>query len=144
MLRSVVIASVQAPPQQTSQTGVQIGQTPATLREPMPTLLQPPRQLLSEIGRKAQALARPSTEGTRDVRAQLEYPERDLEPFACALTGTSAEVLEPRHCDIEGIFPSWLHGDLFRNGPGTWDIETRNGSMYSLAHWYTCNVPLRH
>ena len=59
----------------------------------------------------------------------------DLQPFACGLTGTSVEVLEPRQCDVVGAVPSWLQGDLYRNGPGTFDVETNSGSMYSIAHW---------
>ena len=51
-----------------------------------------------------------------------QHEHGDQQPFACGLTGTSAEVLEPRQCDVEGAIPSWLQGDLYRNGPGTWDI----------------------
>ena len=135
MLRSSVVASAQAPPKQKPQSGHKLGQAPAPLREPMSTLLEPPRHLLPELGRKLKA-AQNSTGAARLDGAQLKQHEQgDQQPFACALTGTSVEVLEPSQCDVEGTIPSWLEGDLYRNGPGTWDIETKNGSIYSLAHW---------
>ena len=99
----------------------------------MSLLSEPPRHLLSEIGRKVKNGAHHSIEEPTVEGSQAPVP--DLQPFACGLTGTSVEVLEPRQCDVEGSIPSWLQGDLYRNGPGTFDVETKGGSVYSIAHW---------
>lgn len=99
----------------------------------MSTLPEPPRHLLSELGRRAKGDAHQSSGAAKAAGAQHHMP--DLQPFACGLTGTSVEVLEPRQCDIEGTVPSWLQGDLYRNGPGTFDVDTSSGSVYSIAHW---------
>lgn len=102
----------------------------------MSILPEPPRRLLSEIGRRANGDAHQSSGPATVLGSQHHMPEAgNLQPFACGLTGTSVEVLEPRQCDVEGNIPSWLQGDLYRNGPGTFDINTRSGSVYSIAHW---------
>ena len=96
----------------------------------MPSLMHPPKHLLSEIGR-------------RSVPAQVTRSGPDngidhkLAMFACGMTGTPAEVSDPQPCSIEGSFPMWLSGNLYRNGPGTFDVETKDGKVLSLAHWYT-------
>ena len=146
MLRSLIFASALAPPKAApkhkSRSGIQIGQAPTPPREPMSALTEPPRHLLSDIGLRTKGDAHQSSkirtvEGTQD-----HMPEHgDLQPFACGLTGTSVEVLEPRLCDVEVAIPSWLQGDLYRNGPGTFDIETKSGSVYSVAHWYAAVFP---
>ena len=104
----------------------------------MSALIEPPRHLLSEIGLRSKGDAHQNSkiltvEGTQDQLPSAEHG--GLQPFACGLTGTSVEVLEPRQCDVEGAIPSWLQGDLYRNGPGTFDVETKSGSVYSIAHW---------
>ena len=135
MLRHLVLASVQTPVKRTHQSNNQIGQAPTTARESMTALLEPPRHLLPEIGSRAKAAGDPGTHAPFDRGQLTDSQHSDLQPFACALTGTAVEVLESTQCDVEGAVPSWLQGDLYRNGPGTWDIETKNGSVYSLAHW---------
>ena len=134
---SLVSASALAPPKHKSRSGVQIGQAPPT-REPMSTLPEPPRRLLSEIGLRTKADRHQSSKAVAVDRTREQLPsaeQKDLQPFACGLMGTSVEVLEPRQCDVEGAIPSWLQGDLYRNGPGTFDVETNSGSVYSIAHW---------
>jgi carotenoid cleavage dioxygenase-like enzyme len=49
---------------------------------------------------------------------------------------TCAEVREPVALTVEGHLPPWLRGTLFRNGPGVWDIETKDGGVHSLDHWF--------
>lgn len=141
MLRSVILASALSPPKAApkhkSRSGIQIGQAPAPTRDPMSTLTEPPRHLLSEVGIRTKGDAHQSSkvctvDGTQE---QMASEHSDLQPFACGLTGTSVEVLDPRQCGVEGAIPSWLQGDLYRNGPGTFDIETKSGSVYSIAHW---------
>ncbi|KAL3141623.1 hypothetical protein ABBQ32_004860 [Trebouxia sp. C0010 RCD-2024] len=134
MLRSLILASTQAPVKHATHSRIQIGQAPAPRAEPMSTLPEPPRHLLSELGRRAKGDAHQSSGAAKAAGAQHHMP--DLQPFACGLTGTSVEVLEPRQCDIEGTVPSWLQGDLYRNGPGTFDVDTSSGSVYSIAHWF--------
>lgn len=133
MLYSLSTVAYQGPSQVTAQSRVQ---TPAsvTTRTSMPSLPEPPRHLLPELGRRlaghTSTLKHTSQNGsTLPVHA-------DLPPFACGLTGTSVEVMEPRQCEVEGTVPLWLQGDLYRNGPGVWDIETKGGETYSVAHWY--------
>ena len=104
-------------------------------RKVMTTLPAPPKHLLPDIGRKLHADVHRRAKDPSNDTAQVQKPAHELQPFACGLTGTSVEVLEPKQCDVEGSVPSWLQGDLYRNGPGTWDIETKNGTTFSLAHW---------
>lgn len=103
----------------------------------MSTLPEPPRRLLSEIGLRTKGDAHQSSKAVNveRTRDQLPSEQEHLQPFACGLMGTSVEVLEPRQCGVEGAIPSWLQGDLYRNGPGTFDVETTSGSVYSIAHW---------
>ena len=101
----------------------------------MPTLPEPPRHLLAEVGRRA-VPHRSSAKELASGDPASKPAHSDLPSFACGLTGTSVEVLDATPCQIEGTVPDWLEGDLLRNGPGTWDIETKSGQIYSLAHWY--------
>ena len=136
MLRNLILASTQAPVKHAAHSRMQIGQAPAPRAEPMTTLPEPPRHLLSEIGRRAKGDAHQSSGAATAAETQHRTPKTgDLQPFACGLTGVSVEVLEPRQCSVEGTIPSWLQGDLYRNGPGTFDVDTRSGSVYSIAHW---------
>lgn len=137
LLNNLILASALAPPKHTSRSGVQIGQAPPP-REPMSTLPEPPRRLLSEIGLRTKGNAHQSSKAVIGDKTRDQLPsaeQENLQPFACGLMGTSVEVLEPRQCDVEGAIPSWLQGDLYRNGPGTFDVETKSGSVYSIAHW---------
>ena len=133
MLR-IVTAATQAPSKPTAHNIVQV--QPSVLpRTTMPSLPEPPRQLLPELGRRA--VGRSSTAKQLASDGSVTAPAlADLPPFACGLTGTSVEVLEPRRCEVEGSVPSWLEGDLYRNGPGVWDVETKGGQVFSLPHWY--------
>ncbi len=133
MFRTFVIAAYQVPTSTTVRSTVQVRPSgvPPTA---MPSLPEPPRHLLPELGHRA--LGRKSCAKQSAKKGSTTSAHADLQPFACGLTGTSVEVLEPRPCEIEGELPSWLEGDLFRNGPGVWDIETKGGQVYSLPHWY--------
>ena len=66
--------------------------------------------------------------------AQEEHVE--LQSFACGMSGRCPEVSEPQACELQGTVPPWLQGDLYRNGPGTWDIQTKSGQIFSMGHWY--------
>lgn len=46
------------------------------------------------------------------------------------------EVVEPIRLTVEGELPAWLEGTLLRNGPGVYEIETGDGTSYSLDHWF--------
>ncbi len=87
----------------------------------MPALVAPPRNCIPDIGRK--------------VKGDAPEHVEDLQPFACGMTGRSIEVLKPQDCEVLGTIPEWVQGQLYRNGPGAWDIQTRSGEMYSMAHW---------
>ena len=88
----------------------------------MPALVAPPRHCIPDISRK--------------VGDGLPESFEDLQPFACGMTGRSPETLEPQGCEVQGDIPDWLQGQLYRNGPGVWDIQTKSGETFSLAHWY--------
>lgn len=87
----------------------------------MPALVAPPRHCIPDI--------------TRKVTGETDALVEDLQPFACGMTGRSVEVSEPQSCAVQGVFPHWLQGQLYRNGPGVWDVETKSGETFSLAHW---------
>lgn len=94
----------------------------------MPLLPQPQNGLLSEIGRRSVL--------PNGARKQADLAaDQQLAPFACAMTGTPAEVPNARSCEMHGTLPDWLQGDLYRNGPGTFDIRTDGGQVYSIPHW---------
>ncbi len=133
MLRSLLTAAHQSPSHPTTHSVVQT-HSPITTRGAMPSLSEPPRHLLPELGRKL--FGNTGSLQQLPKNGSITPAHADLPPFACGLTGTSVEVLEPRLCDVEGTVPSWLEGNLFRNGPGVWDIETKGGQTYSVAHWY--------
>ncbi len=133
MLRSLLTAAYQSPSRPATHSVVQT-HPPITTRGAMPSLSEPPRHLLPELGRKLFGHTGSPKQLPRN--GSITPAHADLPPFACGLTGTSVEVLEPRRCDVEGTVPSWLEGNLFRNGPGVWDIETKGGQTYSVAHWY--------
>lgn len=134
MLCSLLTAAYQSPSQPTTHSVVQTHPSIIT-RRAMPSLSEPPRHLLPELGHKllghTGSLKQLPKNGSTTTPAHIDLP-----PFACGLTGTSVEVLEPTRCDIDGAIPSWLEGNLYRNGPGVWDIQTKGGQMYSVAHWY--------
>lgn len=88
----------------------------------MPALVAPPRHCIPDI--------------TRKVTGETDALVEDLQPFACGMTGRSVEVSEPQSCAVQGVFPHWLQGQLYRNGPGVWDVETKSGETFSLAHWF--------
>ena len=46
------------------------------------------------------------------------------------------EVVEPIQLEVEGDMPAWLTGTLLRNGPGVFEIETAEGAVHSLDHWF--------
>lgn len=94
----------------------------------MPSLPQPRAALLAEIGRRILPAEAASTAAGHDTDQQLVA-------FACGMSGTPAEVQDPQSCQVEGNLPSWLQGDLYRNGPGTFDIRTDNGKVFSVPHW---------
>ena len=85
-------------------------------------LVAPPRHCVPEIGRQA--------------LGEEQDGHVELQSFACGLTGRCAEVPEPQACELQGTVPQWLQGDLYRNGPGTWDIKTKSGKIFSMGHWY--------
>ena len=37
---------------------------------------------------------------------------------------------------VKGTIPHWVRGSLYRVGPGTWDIETKNGKTFTVGHWF--------
>lgn len=132
MLYSLLTFASQGPLQVTAQSRVQTLAFAAS-RAKMPSLPEPPRHLLPELGRRIAG----RTDILKHTPQNGSPAPADLPPFACGLTGTSVEVMEPRHCEIEGTVPLWLEGDLFRNGPGTWDVKTKGGETYSVAHWFS-------
>ncbi|DBA84901.1 TPA: hypothetical protein ACH3X1_005915 [Trebouxia sp. C0004] len=134
MLRSLLTVAYQSPSWPTTHSVVQAHPS-ITTRRAMPSLSEPPRHLLPELGRKLFG-HKGSLKQLPENGSTTSPAHADLPPFACGLTGTSVEVLEPRRCEVEGIVPSWLEGNLFRNGPGVWDIETKGGQTYSVAHWF--------
>jgi len=87
----------------------------------MPALVAPPRHCIPDIRRK--------------MKGETDALVEDLQPFACGMMGRSVEVLEPQSCEVQGVLPHWLQGQLYRNGPGVWDVETKCGETFSLAHW---------
>ena len=87
----------------------------------MPALVAPPRHCIPDIGRK--------------VNGDAPDAAEELQPFACGMSGRSIEILEPHNCEVHGTIPDWLEGSLYRNGPGAWDIQTKSGETFSLAHW---------
>ena len=58
-----------------------------------------------------------------------------LPPHAVGLIGTVPEVLTPVTLEVSGKIPAWLTGALYRNGPGTFDILRKNGSVHNYSHW---------
>lgn len=48
-------------------------------------------------------------------REPMAYPNCDL---AIWLRTCEKEIIEPLNGVTTGIVPSWIHGSLFRNGPG--------------------------
>ena len=106
------------------QGALNLDVTPVT----MPLLPQPQNGLLSDIGRRSVL--------SNDARKQADAAaDQQLAPFACAMTGTPAEVPSARSCEMHGKLPDWLQGNLYRNGPGTFDIRTDGGQVYSIPHW---------
>ncbi len=85
------------------------------------TLVGPPSDCVPHIGRQAVG---------NHTKLCAE-----LQPFACGMSGRTLEVLEPQDCQVQGGFPDWLQGQLYRNGPGVWDVETQSGDTFSMAHW---------
>jgi len=94
----------------------------------MPALLAPPpRHFIHDIG--------------QTVKDGASTGVEELQPFACGMSGRSVEVLEPQSCEVLGMLPEWLQGQLYRNGPGMWDIQTKSGEMFSFAHWSAQQSP---
>lgn len=88
----------------------------------MPALVAPPpRHCIHDIGQK--------------VKGSASALVEEFQPFACGMSGRSVEILKPQSCEVVGILPEWLQGQLFRNGPGMWDMHTKSGEMFSFAHW---------
>ncbi|KAJ3016211.1 UNVERIFIED_CONTAM: hypothetical protein HDU68_012364, partial [Siphonaria sp. JEL0065] len=57
----------------------------------------------------------------------------DKWPFtACMSDGI--EVPEPVECVVVGSIPTWLSGKLYRNGPGIYNVGTKERNV-SLHHW---------
>ena len=94
----------------------------------MPAVHQPPAHLLPEIGRRSVLLNGAS-------KGAVQATDQKLAPFACGMSGTPVEVPDARPCRVHGSFPQWLRGDLYRNGPGTFDIRTDAGQVFSIPHW---------
>lgn len=65
-------------------------------------------------------------------------PERqdDKEwPFVLGFENT-VETVNPTECEVTGTIPSWVNGVLYRAGPGKFDIERNDGSVFSFSHWF--------
>lgn len=43
---------------------------------------------------------------------------------------------EPVSLGVKGSLPPWLAGSLYRVGPGTFDIRTKNGGVFTVGHWF--------
>lgn len=100
----------------------------AVSAEAMPSLPQPRADLLLEVGRRSVLVNGAS-------KAPEHHTDQQLAPFACGMSGTPVEVPDARPCQLTGTLPTWLQGDLYRNGPGTFDIRTDSGRVFSVPHW---------
>lgn len=59
----------------------------------------------------------------------------DASGYRLGFTSCS-EVVDPIPLTVEGALPPWLEGTLLRNGPGVYEVETDEGTEYSLDHWF--------
>ncbi|KAF4984588.1 hypothetical protein FZEAL_265 [Fusarium zealandicum] len=57
-------------------------------------------------------------------------PPSDANPLAFGLYATP-EIQEPTALQVEGTFPRWLTGSLYRGGAGTWD-----SGNFTAEHWF--------
>ncbi|EJD46942.1 hypothetical protein AURDEDRAFT_144567 [Auricularia subglabra TFB-10046 SS5] len=49
----------------------------------------------------------------------------------------AVEQRVPVELAIEGTIPDWLHGDLYRTGPGTYTIPRKDGGpLVQMQHWF--------
>jgi torulene dioxygenase len=58
-----------------------------------------------------------------------------LADFALGLANVQ-EIAEPQPATVAGNIPTWLNGKLYRIGPGTYDIKSKDGKTVSFAHWF--------
>ncbi|KAK0525881.1 hypothetical protein OC842_005371 [Tilletia horrida] len=49
---------------------------------------------------------------------------------------TTPEHPEPVALEVKGRFPPWLSGTLWRNGPGTYELPTKDGKLCEISHWF--------
>ncbi|ORY47688.1 hypothetical protein BCR33DRAFT_782784 [Rhizoclosmatium globosum] len=55
-------------------------------------------------------------------------------PFiACMEDGT--QVSEETECQVSGVIPNWLEGQLYRTGPGIYEVNS-DGRTITLDHWF--------
>lgn len=57
-------------------------------------------------------------------------PPPDSDPLTWGFYGTH-EVQRPAELDIEGNFPEWLSGSLYRGAAATWDVGN-----FTAEHWF--------
>lgn len=69
------------------------------------------------------------TRAEDDLPAWFEPPPGS-DPITWGFYGTH-EMREPTQLKVEGYFPHWLTGSLYRGGAGIWDVGN-----YTAEHWF--------
>ncbi|KAG9287954.1 hypothetical protein G9A89_017549 [Geosiphon pyriformis] len=52
----------------------------------------------------------------------------------------SQETPESVNLTVKGKFPEWLEGELYRNGPGTFEVPKKDSDeIFKFQHWFDCS-----
>ena len=46
------------------------------------------------------------------------------------------ETRAPIELKVTGKIPSYVHGVLYRTGPGSFTTPLKNGQIFTIQHWY--------
>lgn len=65
----------------------------------------------------------------RDVRHFKDYPND-------AGFADIPETRTPIELKVTGTIPSYVHGVLYRTGPGSFTVPTKSGEIFKIQHWY--------
>ena len=52
------------------------------------------------------------------------------------------ETRSPIELKVTGKIPSYVHGVLYRTGPGSFKTPLKNGQIFTIQHWYPLNERL--
>jgi torulene dioxygenase len=52
------------------------------------------------------------------------------------------ETRTPVELKVTGTIPNYVHGSLYRTGPGSYTTPLKNGGIFRIQHWYVLKCRL--